>query len=102
MNPPVYPLTVYAGDTGHWRIILWKDKAKTRAVNLDGIDIQPTVGPYMMLVEVILPNVVLLTMPASVSGLLSGVQQWQLRLIKPDGEAQTIIRGPVSVMAGVS
>ena len=80
-------------------MVLWLDRDKTIPVDLTGIHVEPKVGNLMMLVEVELPNIINLTMPASVSAYLSANTNWSLKLIKPGNEIQTICRGPVRVMA---
>jgi len=98
VTPPVYPLTIMQGDTGHWRIALWLDRDKTVPVDLDDIDVLPKIGDFVMLVEVELPNIVMLTLPASLSSLFTSNTNWSLKLTKADGEVQTIMRGPVRVV----
>jgi hypothetical protein len=98
MIPPVYPLSIYAGDTGRWRIVLWADREKTIPVDLTDINVAATIAGTSLLAEIQLPNVITLTLPHNESERLSGNMAWQLRLIKPDGAVQTILRGPVTIV----
>jgi hypothetical protein len=98
MTPPVYPLTVFQGDTGHWRICLWLDRGKTIPVDLNDVLVAAFIEERPLLVEVELPNVIQLTLPAFVSDTLPPMSRWTLRLKRDNGDVQTICRGPVRVV----
>ena len=103
MTPPVYPLTVFQGDTGHWRMVLWLDRDKTIPIDLTGIVVEArmkaTLGEHILITAVTLPNIIEVTLPAPMSRDLPSASNWTLKLIKPENEIQTICRGPVRVMA---
>jgi hypothetical protein len=106
LTPPVYPLTVYQGDTGRWRIQLWLDQEKTQPADLEGVRIETPLtcggSVFALSADVLLPNTVMLTLDAPVSALMKGNGNWALKLVKADSSVQTVLRGPVTVMADVT
>lgn len=105
-GPGNFALHVYQGDSYRWEFVLWLDGEKERPADLTEARAEATIRLGQERVSlpcgVLLPNVVVLVLSAAVSAHMSGNGLWDLRLLKPDGEVQTLVRGPVSVMAGVS
>lgn len=105
-GPGNYALNVYQGDSYRWEFVLWLDDEKERPVDLTDVRAEATVrlGQERIALpcEVVLPNTVALLLPAHTSQQMVGHGVWDLRLLKADGEVQTLVRGPVTVMAGVS
>jgi hypothetical protein len=108
MTPPVYPLTVLQGDTGHWRVVLWLDKDKRVPADLTGVEIEAIVkgpeGIISMEAKVEEPNIIWITLSDSDSAKLRTKSQWALRLHRPyEGKTivQTVLYGTVSAVQGV-
>jgi len=104
----MYPLAIYQGDSYRWQFVLWEDEEKTRPVDLTDTRAVAVVRlgeeRYTLDCEVILPNTVFMTIAAEVSAQMvgAGTGLWDLRLIRPNSEVHTVVRGNVSVTASVT
>ena len=102
MQPALYPLDLYRGDTLRLTVRLWQDTAKTAPLHLDGAQAKAEIrtapgGPSLLTLSctVSLPNSVLVAMTAEQSqrAPLSGA--WDLQLTLASGDIRTVLAGPV-------
>jgi hypothetical protein len=109
MIPGSYPLTLYRGDSGRWRFVLWNDPLKRVPADLTDVVAKAeireqagglTITPLQCTVE--LPNAVSMVLAASASAQLPAMGAWDLQLTYPDGTVATILAGSVSVIADVT
>jgi hypothetical protein len=109
MTPGSFPLSLYRGDTYHWKFTLWSDAAKTTPVDLTGVTAKAeirekpggsTIVPLVC--SVVMPNVInaSLTSVASITVPTTGV--WDLQLTYLSGDVTTVLAGSVSVTADVT
>jgi hypothetical protein len=111
MTPGALPLTLYRGDTYHWRFVLWADAAKTTPINLTNAtpkaEIRTAAAGALitsMVLTVTLPNIIVATLPAAGSALLPATGgAWDLQLTyTTTGDVQTVLAGAVKVTMDVT
>ena len=110
MNPGVYPLQVYRGDTQTWQFVLWQDPAKTVPVDLSGAvaksQIRNRPGGLLRVdlgTAIELPNKVDMSLASAASLTLeAGIWAWDLQLTYAGGNVQTVLAGPVPVTPDVT
>lgn len=109
MIPGSYPLTLYRGDSGRWRFVLWTDALKRVPADLTDVVAKAeireqagglTITPLQCTVE--LPNAVSMVLAAAASAQLPAMGAWDLQLTYPDGTVATVLAGSVSVIADVT
>jgi hypothetical protein len=111
MTPGVLPLTLYRGDSYHWRFVLWGDADKTVPINLTNAtpkaEIRTAAGGTLitqMVLTVTLPNTIVATLPAASCALLPATGgAWDLQLTyTTSGDVQTVLAGAVKVTMDVT
>jgi hypothetical protein len=107
--PVQYNLNCYRGDTHRWRFVLWADAAKTDPVDLTGVTVTAQVRAtansttiLTTLATVVSGNQIDVTLPSASSQLLPASAAWDLQLVYPSGDVQTIVAGAVSARADVT
>jgi hypothetical protein len=104
--PAKYALSIYRGDTGNWRFVLWTDDAKTQALDLTGAsaaaqlrDGSDNITPLTAVIT--LPNIVQVTLAASDSAeAITGT--WDLQVTFGNGTVQTMLAGPARVTSDIT
>jgi hypothetical protein len=103
LEPAVWDLAVYRGDSYGWRIVCWADVDKTTPVDLTGVVAAAQVRPghsgpveVEFDIAVTLPNIIDIVLTAAKSR-SSGSGRWDLELTFPSGEVRTILVGNVTV-----
>jgi hypothetical protein len=107
-QPLNYPLSVYRGDTGGWRFILWSDTARTQPVDLTGATVAAQMRDkpdglkvIALTCTVTLPNIIDVALdPASSAQAVGGA--WDLQVTFPDGTVTTVAAGRVYVTADIT
>src|SRR3954471_20471069 len=109
MTPSDYPLNLYRGDTGRWKFILWADEGKTVPVDLTGViaaaQIRDKSGGQNiidMTCVIAEPNIIDMTLPATLSKLLPSKGYWDLQLTYLSGDVMTVVFGKVTVTADIT
>ena len=105
-HPGAYSLAIYRGDSYSWAFRVWSDEAHTVPVDLAGVEADAVIraaGSHHALdVTIVLPNEVLVQLPASVSHGLAGSGRWDLQLTYPGDIVYTLVAGSVSVAQDVT
>jgi hypothetical protein len=110
MNPGVYNLDIYRGDTKRMQFVLWSDAARTVPTDLTGATASATIrdkalsGAYELALDctITLPNLINTTLTADQSRTLPAVGVWDLQLSYPSGDIYTPLRGAVIVTQDVT
>ena len=109
MQPGQFPLILYRGDSRHWQFKLWKDVEKTDPVDLTGVTAKSEIrdrpgGRTVVAMEcsIDLPNIINLSLLASVSRNVPATGNWDLQLTYDTGDIVTILAGTVTVTPDVT
>jgi hypothetical protein len=108
--PGSFDLDIYRGDTGRWSFLLWKDAAKTDAVDLTGAvpraQVRAGMGGQVLVdlaCSITPPNRVDAVLPAATSATLAPVRgYWDLEITYSDGNVSTVLSGRACVTADVT
>lgn len=107
--PGVYDLHLYRGDTKGWQFRLWADEGRSVPIDLTGVT--PTAqmrdrpgGTILvsMVAAVVGPNVVQVNLYTAQSMRAPHKGVWDLQLVYPAGEVQTVVSGTVVVDTDVT
>jgi hypothetical protein len=109
MPPGKYDLSLYRGDTGEWRFVLWEDPEMTIPVDLTGVmaksEIRDKSGGTLIVdlgCTVIPPNSVDVVLAAADSLECPSKGVWDLQLTYADSSVHTVIGGDVTTTADVT
>jgi hypothetical protein len=110
MNPGIYNLDLYRGDTKRIQFKLWSDVAKTVPTDLTGVIVLATIrdkalgGIYELVLActITAPNTVNMTLLAEQSRTMPAVGVWDLQLSYPSGDVYTPLKGAVTVTQDVT
>ena len=109
MQPALYPLDLYRGDTLRLTVRLWQDTAKTQPMHLDGAQAKAEIrtapgGPSLLVLSctVQLPNLVLVAMTAEQSKRAPLTGAWDCQVTFASGDIRTVLAGPVTTTADVT
>lgn len=109
MLPGRYDLNLYRGDSYSWEFHLWDDAAQTIATDLAGavaaaeIRDRPagsTIAPLVCLV--VLPNVVRMTLAATLWPDIKSRGVWDLQLSFSAEDVRTVLAGCIKVTSDVT
>jgi hypothetical protein len=109
-TPAQLPLTLYRGDTYHWRFQLWTDDTKSTPADLTDLVVQAQVRDKAGGVKVTdlvctieLPNVITMDLLTEQwATMVPSKGLWDMQLTYPSGDVSTIIAGPVTVTADIT
>jgi hypothetical protein len=103
------PLSIYRGDSAHWRFTLYSDPALSTVYDLAGAtataQIRAAAGAPLMATlacSITLPNVIDVNLDAPSSAKLNPKGAWDLQLTYASGQVKTVVAGPVTVTADVT
>jgi hypothetical protein len=107
--PGKYDLTLYRGDSGAWRFVLWDDAAHTDPFDLTGATVKSEIRdkPGGVVIAdldcaVTLPNIVAVTLPAADSASIPVRGVWDLQVTFADATVRTMVAGAVTSTADVT
>jgi hypothetical protein len=109
MIPADHCLNFYRGVTGRWQIKLWADKHKTQAADLTGVTVEAVLrdeinGNFSLPLSctIIVANIIEMVLTSAHSRDLPTRGVWDLKLIYPTGEVNTVLTGPFCATDAVS
>ncbi len=111
IRPGYWPVEFYKGDSSAWRVVIWLDTHRTYPYDLAGIQAKAEIREksgalrlWSLTCVVTLPNIIDITLPASVSRDLPDEGVWDLQLTDMNNSERvvTILRGPVTVIPDVT
>jgi hypothetical protein len=110
MNPGVYNLDIYRGDTFRRQFKLWSDTKRTIATDLTGVTVNASIrdkalgGSFEQPLDcvVTLPNIIDMVLLADLSRSLPAVGVWDLQLTYPSADVYTPLKGAVIVTQDVT
>lgn len=109
MTPGQYPLTLYRGDTYHWKVMVWTDADKTLPADLSHATAKAQIrdrpgGRTIVTLGCVItvPNAVDVQLDAAASSKLPTQGAWDLQLSYTDGVVSTILAGRVSVTPDIT
>jgi hypothetical protein len=107
--PLTYPLSVYRGDTYHWRFLFWDDEGKTQASDLTGVTAKAEIrnapgGADITALACVIttPNIVDVSLTAANSKTLPPSGVWDLQLTYPSGDVHTPVAGGMTLTLDVT
>ena len=106
--PQPYRLEMYQGDSYAWEFRLWADVEKTTPIDVTGVTVTAQVrlhagSPVLTtLATSVSANAITVTVTPAQSGALPELARWDLQLLYPAGQVQTIVTGEVRVHADIT
>lgn len=112
MRPGSYPLTLYRGDSYHWKFVLWTDEEKSQALDLTGATAKAEIRNASAGAEIIplactiidpnIVDVILSTAAWSTTPMVKPSCQWDLQVTFATGEVYTVVAGAVSIRPDIT